>query len=814
MAVGAVATSLPESRSAATLTSRVRAPSRPMLRLAFALALGSAWGVYGSPSRELLLLLASALAAGWISWRSALARDSPTRAIARAPLGLGLLALIVILAALRAVPEPSIRWSPALTAWEGVWRTRREEDADMRGTLAAVGAGKSSFEVPRGCVRDGEQIRILRGAPPAPPARGPVGGSMEARSASDAATAPRVVVAESDEILRLAMPRESAEWIAPLRARLEQRAEQLVDRDAASLARAFLLGDESALDMATADLFTRNGLRHVLAVSGWHVAMMAWLIVHPFTALAEMLAGKFPRRRRAFAWLSMLASVALCIAYVPLTGGGAPVRRSAIAVALASTLAFWPEASDARGVNGGVRTGVRFTRRIDALSLWAAALSVECWLDPAAVSEVAVQLSYAATLGLIVATRPLTLRMAESLGMSLSSRPRELLYSWPRQCAVALMRRCVHVALSGVAASIGAVLATAPIVWLTFGELCPWGVVTTPLLAPLFAALFATGMLMLAVPIGLFGALFTLSSRALLGALEAVDRLPGTPALLPDRPGWLIWGTLAAAWLLLRQKRCAGRIASGVRAAGALGAAALLLPWTPTADDFELHILDVGHGTCAVFRAPGESCWIFDCGSRDRSRVAQDGLGPLLRAWDVTAPKIVLSHTDSDHAGGLRWTVERTPPSLWAGALTAPLAERLPHTCPRLDLSEGAIELPEKAPGLKITLLRGGPWAGNEGSRSLLLLVHGMPVLLSGDAEEQGLAALLRGGMLKHSGGALLAPHHGSDAGYLGELLDVMEPSLVWVSTSTRPDLALELNRRGISWESTATQGPLSWRPP
>ena len=787
-----------------------------------ALALGSAWGIYGSPARELLLHGALALAAGWISWRTACLRTERMRRPlaleaaeacppAGAQFGLGVFLLVLILAALRAVPEPSVHWGPEVSAWEGVWRTRREDETDMRGALSAVGTGSSWFEVPRGSVQDGEQVRILRGGEPAPPARGPTQAAPDARLATRTSTSPEVVVAKADEILRLATPAEHASWIAPWRARLERRAEALVDRDAASLARAFLLGDSSALDWATADLFTRNGLRHVLAVSGWHVAMMAWLIVRPLAAVAEMLAVRFPGKRRALAWILMLVSVALCIGYVPLTGGGAPVRRSAIAVGLASTVAFWPAAPVAFRSR---LAGMGSARRIDALSLWAAALCVECWLDPTAVSEVAVQLSYAATLGLIVGTRPLTVRLAACLGVELSANPRELLYGWPRQCAAALRRRCMRLAISGVAASVAAVMATAPIVWLTFGEACPWGVISTPLLAPLFVALFATGMLMLAVPIGWLGTLFTLSSRALITALAAVDRLPATPALLPDRPAWLLWGTLAAACLLLWGNGCRGRASSGIRAASALGAAALLLPWTPAASDFELHVLEVGHGTCAVFRAPGEPCWIFDCGSRDRARVAQEALAPLLRAWDVDQPKIVLSHTDNDHAGGLRWTLERAPPSMWVGALTAPLTERLPHTCPRLDLQEGAIELPEMGPDLKISLLRGAPCAGNEGSRSLLILVRDIPVLLCGDAEEQGLAAQLRAGALSQRGGVLLAPHHGSDAGFVGALLDAFAPKLVFVSCSVRPGLAPELERRGLAWESTADRGSLSWRPP
>ncbi len=766
----------------------------------------------------MLLSVAIAIASIWLGWRAANSRSAgghDSRSldaagatdVPNATVGPAVLALIFVLGALRSLPEPEVRWSADVSAWQGIWRTRREGDDEMRGNLAVVGPSAPSFEVPRGSVHDGDRIRILRGDAPVPAARGP--GEAEKQGTSQSrSSAGEVIVAHADEVLRLATAAERDGWMATWRGDLERRAALLEDGKAASLAQAFLLGDSTALDAATADLFTRNGLRHVLAVSGWHVAMMAWLIVRPFAALAELLATRFPRHRRALAWMSMGTSVALCMAYVPLTGGGAPVRRSAIAVGLAATAAFWPIRE--RGSEASFRT----KRRIDALSLWAAALCIECWLDSAAVSDVGVQLSYAATLGLIVATRPLTAWLARVFDLEIRSRPEESLLSWPRQCVMAFGRRCLRVSLSGVAASLAAVLATAPIVWLTFGEACHWGLLTTPLLAPLFIALFAVGMLMLSAPLGPLGVLFTWLSHLLLAALESVDRLPGTPALLPERPTWLIWGALALAGMLLVRRFSDGRRPAILRACATLSAAALLLPWAPTPASFELHVLDVGHGTAVVFRAPGEPCWIFDCGSRDRSRVAPDALAPLLRAWEVERTKVVLSHNDSDHSGGLRWVIERAPPVQWAGALPAPLAERLPHTCRRFDTSVGKFQLPEDSPGLAISLLRGSELEGNEGSRSLLLSLDGVSILLTGDAVEDGWPPDLRDGLREHRGGWLLAPHHGSNAGHLGALLDVLEPAGVWVSAPGRPNLSAELERRRIPWVSTGGHGPITWRPP
>ncbi|MBK8181088.1 MAG: ComEC/Rec2 family competence protein [Planctomycetes bacterium] len=239
----------------------------------------------------------------------------------------------------------------------------------------------------------------------------------------------------------------------------------------------------------------------------------------------------------------MSISVILCLAYAPLTGGGAPVRRAAVAVALAATVS----------VSGRAPNGV--SRRIDALTLWAAALVFECWLDPGAVCEVSVQLSYGATLGLILGTRPVAACLTRSLGVHLETAPRELLHGPWRACLAAWRRRAVRAGITGVAASLSAVCATAPVIWWTFGEACPWGVLTTPLLAPLFVLLFVSGMLMLLTPWAPLEVLFTGTGEALMEAMSFVDSLPGTPMLLPERQGWLVCGAVGLGWWVVGRTR-------------------------------------------------------------------------------------------------------------------------------------------------------------------------------------------------------------------------------------------------------------------
>jgi competence protein ComEC len=286
--------------------------------------------------------------------------------------------------------------------------------------------------------------------------------------------------------------------------------------------------------------------------------------------------------------------------------------------------------------------------------------------------------------------------------------------------------------------------------------------------------------------------------------LELVDRLPGTPCPLPPRP----FALLAVAAVLALATFSKGRLA---RAAAIVWAIAIL-PWTARPQRLELHALDVGHGTAALLRSPGGAVWIFDAGSRDRPGVDREAVAPLLRSFDAPRIGVVLSHADRDHDGALPWLVERFPPTVWAGALPAHLAARLPHTLPRIDLIQGRAILPvldRGAAGLGLELSRAADDPGNEGSLVLEARWKGERLVLCGDAEAEGLAAWLRQRPARPPARLLLLPHHGSDTEHLGPLLSLVRPSEVWISATGPPVLLRELDRRGLTWRSTSTHGPL-----
>jgi competence protein ComEC len=321
----------------------------------------------------------------------------------------------------------------------------------------------------------------------------------------------------------------------------------------------------------------------------------------------------------------------------------------------------------------------------------------------------------------------------------------------------------------------------------------------------------------------------------MIGEMQFFDRWPGSPDPLPPRPfALLLLATMLTFVWLARADTAAPIDPSALSAAhprpggagsrgtwpGRVACAAwmlLLLPWSLAPSRLELWALDVGHGTAVLLRAPGIGTWIFDAGSRDRPEVAREAVLPLLRRWETADLGVVLSHTDQDHSGALPYILERYPPRVWAGALPAQCAERLPHTTPVFDAGLGRVELPALADpenDLRLEIWRGSDEAGNEGSRSLFIHAQAGSILLSGDAEGEGLARMLgRDGSTERGPEALrllLFPHHGSDTDQLGRLLARTRPAEVWISCSGRPAVQAEIERRGIRCRTTADCGPLA----
>ncbi|HEX5375826.1 MAG TPA: ComEC/Rec2 family competence protein, partial [Solirubrobacterales bacterium] len=496
----------------------------------------------------------------------------------------------------------------------------------------------------------------------------------------------------------------------------------------AELARGFVLGDDERIGEATVEDFRRSGLSHLLAVSGQNVALLALLAMPLLAALGMPL-------RTRLVWI-----LGAIVVYVPLAGAGPSILRA--------------------GVMGGL--GVLATlagRRSPRLYALAVAAVVALAIDPRVAGDVGWQLSFAAVLGILALASPLRRAIVARIGGR----------GWRGALA------------EGAALTIAATLATAPLIAFHFEAVSTTTLAANLLALPAVAPAMWLGMLAAAAgqvpgfPVELLNAV----NAPLLAYIAQVAEWCG-------RPGWayphvrLGLGGLIASYLvlaaaavgtpvLLRRHRLARlrctRIPSadgpetvkyrtfqarrrafrGAWVAGAAGAAVVALAWvgggagaSGPASGLRVTFLDVGQGDAVLLQPAGRPAVLVDGGPPG------DGLAAKLRGAGVDRLGLaVLTHEQSDHAGGIEELLGRVPAAELAyarvgrdlrreaeaaGAVAVRIAEGDVLRAGRLELE---VLWPPRA------LLAAPLAADDPNAQALVLLVrwHDFSLLLAADAE-------------------------------------------------------------------------------
>ncbi len=180
-----------------------------------------------------------------------------------------------------------------------------------------------------------------------------------------------------------------------LRSRAHHAVLGLFPEPEASLLSGILLGIESGIPQGVREAFNRTATSHIVAISGFNIAIVASLFLGLF-------ARWFGRRRGTAA-----AALAILI-YTLLVGAQPSVVRSALMAGVALL----------------ART---LGHRVHGLASLAAAAMVMTVIDPLSLWDVGFQLSFAATLGLVLYADPLQRWLLAQASARLGHRPAEVL---------------------------------------------------------------------------------------------------------------------------------------------------------------------------------------------------------------------------------------------------------------------------------------------------------------------------------------------------------------------------------------------------
>jgi competence protein ComEC len=460
-------------------------------------------------------------------------------------------------------------------------------------------------------------------------------------------------------------------WVYALKARAMGTVYRIFPDPEASLMAGILLGVETGIPEPVQQAFQATGTSHIIAISGFNITILAGL----FSTLFVKLLGK--RRRFLAAGLSA-AAIGL---YTILVGAEAAVVRAALMGALALF---------ARQV-GRQQDG------LNSLGLVAALMALG---NPNILWDVGFQLSFMATLGLVLYATPLTeafLRLAS------------------RRLSGSTAQRLAGPVGEYVLLTFAAQITTLPVIAYHFKRISLVAFLVNPLILPAQPPVMILGglALLLSLVVQPLGQLLAyLAWPFVVFTIRLVEFFAPFPGAMLELgqialPLILLYYALLFAWTFARpslRARLAG-LKPGVVLLG-LGLVTVLV-WRSllAVPDGRLHLemLEVGSGDAFLIQTPTGRYVLVDGGPS--TRALSDALGRRLPLDQRRLDWLVVAGTSSEQIAALPDILPRFTPDqvLWAGAPLGTAAARNLQTA----LGQAAIPIHAAEAGQVLDLGRG-----------------------------------------------------------------------------------------------------------
>lgn len=542
----------------------------------------------------------------------------------------------------------------------------------------------------------------------------------------------------------------------------------------AGILKAVILGEKQDLDYMEKSWYQKNGISHLLAISGLHISLLG------------MGCWQIFRRTGAGLVLSGLAAGSFVLLYAWLTGMGASAVRAAVMFGM---------------VMGANVLG----RTYDIWSALAAAMFLLLWDSPRYLWDAGFQLSFAAVASIAGAGNIL----AEWVLGAENERMQERL--WKR-------RRRWQAFLASLAVQWG----TIPVVCFWYFEFPPYAVVLNLLVIPFMGVVVLSGLLVLLLG-GISGArVFSLMAA---GPAHFVllwyhkmcvlfQQLPGARCIT-GRPKlkWILlyYGVFAGLLLVLyrrvqRNKKVQQNggveqmrhtmplCKTGVLLVVMLLSILLLRP--EPVQGMEVYFLDVGQGDGILIRTEGMNI-LLDGGSADRKRLGEYTLEPCLKSMEICEIDYAfVSHGDNDHISGLKYLLAESE-EIKIKNLVLPKGQNdVIYEELRTEGEDAGAQVLEFGSGdvwqkgkLRLTGLH--PEAGiaesDRNRQSIVMLAEygGCGILFTGDIEreiEKKLVEKYGENIRKKKIMVLKAAHHGAKTSTTESFLDMVNPQYTVLS--------------------------------
>lgn len=397
---------------------------------------------------------------------------------------------------------------------------------------------------------------------------------------------------------------EPASGLGAWRERMAQRIGAVVPDGSARFVRALAIGDTRALGEDDWHVLRANGLTHLIAISGFHVGLVAGF----FALLARALMRAVPSRRWPAPVVAATSAMLGAAVYAAAAGFSLPTVRTLLMI--------------------GAVAGARVIRRSAPVSQsLALATFAVVLVDPLALLQAGFWLSFAGVAWLVWC-----------LPGTAERGPRAWMRGFASAQGVATVGLLpLGIALFGQASLAGPFANLLAVPW--------WSLVVVPLAL--------VGLALETVATGAGGFAWRLAAVAFDLSWALFDRLAASPLALwwlPEAPAIAVpLALLGAFWLLLPR---------GLPGRGLALVLWLPLLWPdrrlPAEGGVELFALDVGQGLAVVVRTARHTL-LYDMGPAvpDGFDAGERAVVPALHALGIARlDRAIVSHADNDHAGG------------------------------------------------------------------------------------------------------------------------------------------------------------------
>ncbi|MCF6290266.1 MAG: DNA internalization-related competence protein ComEC/Rec2 [Desulfobacterales bacterium] len=601
------------------------------------------------------------------------------------------------------------------------------------------------------------------------------------------------------------------------RYRIARFLDRNLDPRTRGLYKAILIGDKSDIPADIRDSFQNSGCTHLLAISGLHLGLLAFLFYVIFSRLLGQSTWLLLRfRAKKIAALITLFPVT---GYAFIAGLNIPVTRALLMAAV-------------------VVLALLFDCRKSLLPNLALAAFIVLILHPLSLFSASFQLSFGAVLAiaLFTACQPRYFPAGREEKTTAPTPARPLWQDW---------------ALAGLLISTVVLVGIAPFLAYHFHRISLLGPLATLLVEPLLCIWSLTiGLAAItlhlvspaaAVALIKLGSLGLTAGAALCGFLSthfpwAVLWLPA-----PTIPEIALYYLFIFALLTMRGRRLLLIALLCISATVGIEAGIQLhRKFTTTTTVTQL---DVGQGSSTLIEFPGGRTVLLDGGGPTSARfnVGRDIIAPFLWQHRVLGlDGIIVSHPHADHYNGLPFIIDRfRPDTLWTNGKTRaePGYKKMLEQARRRGIEQrvaGAGDLllesnnarlfclanfgqPQNPPGPEPEQHQGRPGANPNQEGMVLKLETGFAsFLFPGDIDrERELKLIEQHRDLKAD--VLLSPHHGSRTSNSQSFINAVSPEYLLISSgnshqaaTTAARLAQRSRQQGIKGLMTFKQGAIT----